>query len=100
MQVGREDDTGSGGDTRQPGSLFGSFPPPRKEGGSYPILVVTLSWPSGHFPTPRVPQAFKEAAFTFKLKQEVGQGQDAAADHGHSAHKARVDQDEVALQGL
>ena len=30
----------------------------------------------------------------------MGQGQDTAADHGHSAHETRVDQDEVALQGL
>ena len=30
----------------------------------------------------------------------MGQGQDAAADHGHGAHEAGVDQDEVALQGL
>lgn len=46
------------------------------------------------------PQAFEEAPFTFKLKQEVGQGQDAAADHGHSSHEARVEQDEVTLQCL
>lgn len=38
--------------------------------------------------------------FTFKLEEEVGQGQDAAADHGHCAHEARVNEDEVTLQGL
>lgn len=42
----------------------------------------------------------QERTCTFKLEKEMGQGQDAAADHGDSPHQAGIDQDEVALQGL
>lgn len=61
---------------------------------SHPVLTSwAFSYSEGF-------SGLQEIAFTFELEKEVGEGQNAAADHGDSAHKARVDQDEVALQGL
>lgn len=67
-----------------------TFPLP----GSHPVLTSWVFSYSEGLP------GLQERACTFKLEKEVGEGQDAAADHGDSAQEAGVDQDEVALQGL